>query len=1577
MTDNAFVGSQAFNRLSNSFENVLQNSGTLLLNVPIVNLMGKRDGIGASLSLSYGLGTSGRMGLPDNWSFDIPFIDPGKTLDIQGMRYIIDPGWMDATGYASGLKYENNHGVSFVDTISGQPLPYGDSGLTYQFVYADVNGDRWFFNVSGQLLMHADRFGNFISYVYDGNGLLDSIVDSFSQTTQFSYSLSAITITTPDGRVTTVNFSGMGVSSVVDPLGHATQFTVAQVGQFNAVTAIAYPSGKTTQISYGTLSFLGEDGNAYPIPAVTDLYTLDAAGQLLAHYQYAFGTHSGGNTFTGLQGNYVLSSSSDGLLDSNNALYVYNVEVRSMDGQGNILAVTDTLYNFAHVPVQQDTYILDNKGAFQGLSRITSVYDITPDNHNRQPNYLSPKSSEQRFLPTPDAGGVPQRQWAWAYDAFGNTTSKTASSYKAGQGAYSSDVIEQASYFTQAGMVVFTLAQVSTRQDCIDKQVIETTHTLTPNGLDIGRTDIRSSTDGGSTWKAWKARTVEFDTSGRELSECLLWTARGRAGVQQAQTQFQYAYDPKAFTVTTTVTDPLGFAAQHVVSTMVGQKVADITPSGATTRYQYDSIGRVVQSTSPSGQVRTWTYKIQTVDGENSTTQSSPMGYVTQSRYDVLGREIASLDNIVPSGVTGLRTLSTKRYDLLGRVVAQTDVFGNLSTSAYNSVGKPVLSTDPLSNRTVMRYDFGANTTWTSVNDVPQKMTVLDNCGNVVQEDKYPNTTNTDPDSQFTLRRSTRYNGFGKTLQVDVSRIDAGTATLLTSTATTYDPDGQALTQRFSAPDGSWSLTETLYDLNNKSISHTRTVRYPDGRTYEEPSDVCAFDAAGQQVKLTNALGQAESYGYDGDGRLVSRTLFDGSVIAYTYTPDGLKAQESWTEAGTTRSIHYAYDKDGNLLSTRDAGGTLSTTWSLDGVPTSITYPDGSSLRYELDAYSRKVAQTDTTGMRTTFSYTAANQLAKVQNGHDTLQYAYESDTTRNTLYGAPLSVTLEGGTIETYQYDAHDRKVATLKVSGSGQRILDERCVIDAQDRMIRSRMATDLGSDPALNQERVYGYDAFGQLVRDTITSAAGKVIRDDVYVYDGNANVLRKTSMGTAVTYTYNAIDQLMSVQTGSGPVQSQTYDTNGRLVLDSQGRRYDYDLRGKLLSVSGGGSGTATTYTYYPNELMATRTGRSGSVQMFYDVTQQVVNTVKRGVATQFLLVGARRFASYTAGSEPYYYGTNQRQDTVMGLNAAAGKAVLVGTADYAAYGADPDSHLGLDASNDFAWNQEYRDEDNALVYLRARFYDPRSMRFISRDPTLLDNRYAFGNGNPIANIDPSGHDALSYALFGVGVGAGVAAVGAAAYFAITYGAAATAAVGGTGVALGVGSGALAGMGALMLGASSGTAALTATTATLATTALMAATGAEASVAATIGASIGSGLGAYAGAALAGTVGEVVGSIGGGLLGGAVGMAAETVGASALASAVSVGTTAMGYASAASATALSYASAVGSSAWGFMSSALGYGATTAAAMASTAVESTVAAASAVTAIATEAAVATAAVAAEATVEVAPFLLLALLL
>ena len=76
-----------------------------------------------------------------------------------------------------------------------------------------------------------------------------------------------------------------------------------------------------------------------------------------------------------------------------------------------------------------------------------------------------------------------------------------------------------------------------------------------------------------------------------------------------------------------------------------------------------------------------------------------------------------------------------------------------------------------------------------------------------------------------------------------------------------------------------------------------------------------------------------------------------------------------------------------------------------------------------------------------------------------------------------------------------------------------------------------------------------------------------------------------------------------------------------------------------------------------------------------------------------------------------------------------------------------------ATREVSWSPsfyrgEQYDPDLGLYYLRARYYNPATGRFLSRDPEdgkrkdpASFHKYLYANGDPLNRIDPRGRDSL--------------------------------------------------------------------------------------------------------------------------------------------------------------------------------------------------------------------------------------------
>ena len=99
-----------------------------------------------------------------------------------------------------------------------------------------------------------------------------------------------------------------------------------------------------------------------------------------------------------------------------------------------------------------------------------------------------------------------------------------------------------------------------------------------------------------------------------------------------------------------------------------------------------------------------------------------------------------------------------------------------------------------------------------------------------------------------------------------------------------------------------------------------------------------------------------------------------------------------------------------------------------------------------------------------------------------------------------------------------------------------------------------------------------------------------------------------------------------------------------------------------------------------------------------------------------------------------------------------------------------THIGN--LNPYRYRGYYYDVETGLYYLKTRYYDPETGRFITiddisyLDPETINglNLYAYCANNPVMNVDPSGRFALTALFIGflIGLGVGAVAGGAVAY-----------------------------------------------------------------------------------------------------------------------------------------------------------------------------------------------------------------------
>jgi hypothetical protein len=145
-------------------------------------------------------------------------------------------------------------------------------------------------------------------------------------------------------------------------------------------------------------------------------------------------------------------------------------------------------------------------------------------------------------------------------------------------------------------------------------------------------------------------------------------------------------------------------------------------------------------------------------------------------------------------------------------------------------------------------------------------------------------------------------------------------------------------------------------------------------------------------------------------------------------------------------------------------------------------------------------------GTRTSYTYDAASQIARVANFSATGIYLSSFDYTRDAL-GNPIETVELNGTRVLWEYDAAGRQTLDRRESGGGANGWVPFELADWEDWDLNEWETWDL------NSSTIVAYS--------------------DAFAYDPNGNRITKTSLSGVTTYSYDIANQLLTSYAGCHP------------------------------------------------------------------------------------------------------------------------------------------------------------------------------------------------------------------------------------------------------------------------------------------------------------------------------------------------------------------------------------------------------------------------------------------------------------
>jgi len=395
-------------------------------------------------------------------------------------------------------------------------------------------------------------------------------------------------------------------------------------------------------------------------------------------------------------------------------------------------------------------------------------------------------------------------------------------------------------------------------------------------------------------------------------------------------------------------------------------------------------------------------------------------------------------------------------------------------------------------------------------------------------------------------------------------------------------------------------------------------VRLADGRQLEfEPDGSGGYvrpdDFRGRLVAESDGsfridLFDGSSWDFDGSGRLVSMSNWDGQSVALTYAADGV----STVASSTGKSLTISYDGNGRI--------------------SQVESNDGRSVAYAYDASGLLSIVTDSEGGETSYGYDGDGRLTEIIDPTETLVVGNTYDgldrvTSQQTAGGATASFDYEFGPGETRVTSQPSGEVTIYRHDPEG-RLLG---VVDPFGNTVDLSRRTD------------------GEL-----TGATSRLGESLTQSFDDNANLLTsETETGGMSSYTYDSLDRVISATDPAGATTTYDYEGSERIpstVTNHSGNVTSLTVTDGLMESVTDPDGVTTTYTYSPERLLVSQTDGAGQTTTFdHDAAGRVTSiTTPEGGLTTYTYDAEGRLLTTTdptGGVTSYTYDNAGRVLTV--------------------------------------------------------------------------------------------------------------------------------------------------------------------------------------------------------------------------------------------------------------------------------------------------------------------------------------------
>jgi RHS repeat-associated protein len=692
-----------------------------------------------------------------------------------------------------------------------------------------------------------------------------------------------------------------------------------------------------------------------------------------------------------------------------------------------------------------------------------------------------------------------------------------------------------------------------------------------------------------------------------------------------------------------------------------------------------------------------------------------PVGRETQFEYDA--NQIDLLRVKQKTSATGVATIAEFTYNSQHLPLTVKDAAGKTTTYVYNSFGQPVQITDPLGQTTKFEYDsLGYLLRVVNPNNQTAAAMTYDLAGRVA------------------------------------SRTDSE------GLAVNYTYDGLDRLTRESYPDGSTrEYTWDKLDVAAIKDRQGRITRF-------------TYDAVRNLTEITDAMGRTTQFGYYENGLLKSLTDPNGKTTSWDIDLQGGVTAKHFPDGST---VTYTYERTtGRLQAITDAAGQKKQiAYTSDNQIAAIAYQNAvnptASVRFTYDSYFRRLTTMVDSAGTTQYRYQpqgapGALQLAEEDGPYqnDTISYQYDA-------LGRPVSRTIDTA-VENFAYDNLSRTVSHRSPLGVFDRsyIGQTGQLTSAQVR--DAALGTGWTYDTNTNDRRLKaiahssgrGYQlsvtperAIAQVAETASPDGTGFTPQTWDYTYDDTDRLLASVSSGgLQYAYTYDAAGNIVTqnwpdgqktVSVGDGNQltslngQAVAYDANGNVTDDGE-RIYEWDAANRLIAVAPRSQPDRATTFHYDGLGRRTTIVSPDGVETRYLWCGGAICQARD--AQDNVLKHYYPEGEASVGGGRLYYARDHLGSVrdILSLDDGSRLASI----DYDPYGNPIQSDSSV--TSDFRYAGMFYQPDSGLYLTQLRAYDPRSGRWLSRDPAGEKagvNLYSYVEGSPISRRDVRGDESL--------------------------------------------------------------------------------------------------------------------------------------------------------------------------------------------------------------------------------------------